>query len=180
MAKIHGIEVKNVRCYEGAEGFAYQGEMYLNGKKIGRWSQDGWGGEDNFDFEDSEISYRKFNDLIRKTCPSFEFMGSKVERDLPILMEDLVNLNRIEKDQRKYAKKGTPFMVLADFVELGEYKEYAFPDKYELYDVLEVVKREVEKSPRYCDQKVKYYWFKDSEAFEIGEPFNLKDVKEVA
>lgn len=42
MAKIYGIELKNIKNFVGHEGLAFQANVYLNGKKVGFYSQDGW------------------------------------------------------------------------------------------------------------------------------------------
>lgn len=61
MTKIKGIEFKNVKKFSGHDGECYQGNLYLNGKKIGSQSQDSWGGPDDFDFttEEAEKEFKK-------------------------------------------------------------------------------------------------------------------------
>lgn len=44
MASINGLTVKKLKYFEGKEGAAAQGDLYLGNKKIAFWSQDanGW------------------------------------------------------------------------------------------------------------------------------------------
>ena len=53
MASINGVEVKALKGFEGHEGYCFQGNIYKDGKKLGFWSQDSWGGCDRFDFDES-------------------------------------------------------------------------------------------------------------------------------
>ena len=56
MANINGIEIKAIKTFLGTEGYARQGNVYLDKKKIGFFSEDGNGGCDWIDFEcDKEI-----------------------------------------------------------------------------------------------------------------------------
>ena len=52
MASINGLTVKKLKYFEGKEGAAAQGNLYLGNKKIAFWSQDANGCvEDNLDME---------------------------------------------------------------------------------------------------------------------------------
>lgn len=63
MAKIKGIELKNIVNFKGHEGEdLIQGNVYYNGKKVGFYSQDSWGGIDNFNL-DNELSTNKRNEI---------------------------------------------------------------------------------------------------------------------
>ena len=56
MASIKGIELKNIKTFRGVEyPVNYQGNIYYNGKKLGFWSQDSWGGPDSYDFNTDEL-----------------------------------------------------------------------------------------------------------------------------
>ena len=56
MAKIKGIELKNIKTFSGMEyPVNYQGTVYIKGKKAGTWSQNGNGGPDNFYFNTKEF-----------------------------------------------------------------------------------------------------------------------------
>lgn len=49
MASINGISLKAMKSFEGMEGTAWQGNVYVGTKKVAFWSQDGNGGPDWFD-----------------------------------------------------------------------------------------------------------------------------------
>jgi len=51
MANINGIEIKAIKTFLGTEGYARQGNVYLDKKKIGFFSEDGNGGCDWIGFE---------------------------------------------------------------------------------------------------------------------------------
>ena len=58
VASINGVSLKKLSYFVGHEGGCFQGDVYLDGKKLGFWSQDSWGGPDNFEFEQSPIIER--------------------------------------------------------------------------------------------------------------------------
>ena len=65
MARINGVEVKAVKYRAGHDGARVaSGSIYVDGKKLGRWSQDAWGGPDDFgDFYGAiEERARRFKD----------------------------------------------------------------------------------------------------------------------
>lgn len=64
MAKIYGIELKNIKNFVGHEGLAFQANVYLNGKKVGFYSQDGWGGSGWL--EADKENREKITDVINK------------------------------------------------------------------------------------------------------------------
>lgn len=48
----YGVTIKNLKTYRGREGEAYQGDVWLNGNKLGFWSQDANGCiSDRFEFD---------------------------------------------------------------------------------------------------------------------------------
>lgn len=55
MASIKGIEIKGVKGYQGHEGYCQQGNIYMDGKKIGFYSEDGWGGPPTLDVNSKEL-----------------------------------------------------------------------------------------------------------------------------
>lgn len=121
MAKIAGIEVKNLKYYSGHEGeYCAQGNIYFNGKKQGFWSQDSWGGPDRFEFNENELEevakdyYRNnvpidegklfrtkpedvdFTNLPRKV-PEYEVLSR--------LISEITELSYVEKFWKRQAKK---------------------------------------------------------------------------
>lgn len=102
MAKINGVELKNLHGFTGHEGYCYQGNVYLNGKKLGFWSQDSWGGSDDFDFDVSVLS---------KACADYkdgfpDDYKYKEFCDIESLMYALTCIKETEKHCKKSFKSG--------------------------------------------------------------------------
>lgn len=115
MAKIKGIELKNVLEFKGHEGEELlQGDVYFNGKKVGFYSQDAWGGMDIFNLFTSKaiakitpitnnyrggILFKKIDDLSGYTFQNLEQIGYEY------FFIDLLQLIEHEKLYKKYSKK---------------------------------------------------------------------------
>lgn len=110
MAKINGVEIKAIKTFidhEGAE--VAQANVYINGKKVGFWSQDSWGGPDNYyGIEDIIIEKAK---LFKEGCPSnakyYDF-----QNDPDIFMNHLLQLAEDEKLFKKYIKDGFSTLLI--------------------------------------------------------------------
>lgn len=120
MAKIHGIELKGVKTFRDHEGASIaQGNIYVEGKKVGEWSQDSWGGPDIISM-DKGYSEKAFNDAIKKVHPDAKKCKSRthefeLEYDAEILMSDLLKLNDEEKTYKKFVKSGyTTICIVSD------------------------------------------------------------------
>ena len=50
MANINNLKVDNINYFNSKNGEMCQADVIFSGKKIGYWSQDGNGGEDDYDF----------------------------------------------------------------------------------------------------------------------------------
>ena len=109
MASINGVEVKNLKKFVGHEGECEQGNVYLNGKKLGFWSQDSWGGPDMFEFDESALN---------KACSDFKdgFPDSYKYKDIcdskEVFMGYVTELKDIEGYLKKDYKKGCKTTVL--------------------------------------------------------------------
>ena len=109
MASINGLEVKNLKKFKGHEGEdCLQGSVYLNGKKLGFWSQDSWGGCDNFDF-----NYKVLQDIALKVAMT-DLVEPQYRKyfDVDSLMDMLVKLKEDEKVYNKFCKQGYPCTLL--------------------------------------------------------------------
>ena len=63
MASINGIELKAIKEFRGHEYEPLvQGNIYYNGKKVGWYSQDSWGGDDHIDL-DSDLKAETRNEI---------------------------------------------------------------------------------------------------------------------
>ena len=123
MAKIYGVELKAVKRFVGHEGYCYQGNVYKDGKKVGFWSQDSWGGPDEYDFNteilNEVIEKMKTSSYYRKHFvePENKRINIPVDRlyeflDTDTLMNDLIILKDDESTYKKYAKQGYPITVI--------------------------------------------------------------------
>jgi hypothetical protein len=104
MAKINGVEIKNLKSFVGHEGICYQGDVWLDGKKLGFWSQDSWGAIcDDFGFDTSVLDTvcKNYQDGFPDAYQYKEFCADK-----ETFLNDLVILKEIEKDCKKNFKKG--------------------------------------------------------------------------
>lgn len=103
MASINSIQIKSLKTFRGHEGEPlYQGNVYYKGKKLGFWSQDSWGGCDNYHFDENilkeEINKYKKSDMVEDKYRELT--------SLDFLLHDLVTLSEQEKMYKKYLKKG--------------------------------------------------------------------------
>jgi len=117
MTEISGVTIKNVRKFIGMEGEAYQGSVYLDGKRLGFWSQDGNGGCDRYEFDEKQLMPAaekhaaakpkdwKYRDLFFKN-------GKLSPEYLDSFMNDVLCLLLDEKEWKKQGKKGYPIMVI--------------------------------------------------------------------
>lgn len=133
MAKIKGIELKNVKDFRGHEGEdLVQGDVYYKGKKVGFYSQDAWGGMDNFnldynldktlrkeitDITDSYIGgvlFKKIDDLYNE---KYKVNFHYEQKGYEYLFMDLLQLLEHEKWYKKFSKKwnqNTIYIVYKD------------------------------------------------------------------
>lgn len=112
MAKFHGFEIKNMKTFMGMEGYGTQGDIWLNGKKLGFWSNDGNGGADRFDMPREAI--KQLNELVAEQCPecASDDYGIHLDADLSIVLAHLADLKDLEKDWKKLYKKGCSLVSL--------------------------------------------------------------------
>jgi len=107
MAKIYGIELKGVTRFKGHEGEPLtQGNIYMDGKKVGYYSDDFHGGPINLQID--EPYKEKFYKIVHAHIGEDKFMADE------IFIEDLVNLGEFEKDFKRAMKKGYKAMMVVD------------------------------------------------------------------
>lgn len=112
MASINGVQIKSLKSFTGMEGPAVQGTVYLNGKKLGFWSQDGDGGSDRFEFPESDLkvavdSYKKSDKVSGNNKKYF---------DASSFLFEVVKLMDVEKLFKKNTKKYPGFIYATDGV----------------------------------------------------------------
>ena len=99
MAKIKGVELKKLVKFRGHEGEElYQGDIYLNGKKIGFYSDGDWGGPQSIRVS---VEDEATLDVLGRQFSHHSFISGA-----EALMSELVNLNLLEKMFKGVVKKG--------------------------------------------------------------------------
>ena len=103
MASLNGIEIKNLKTFRGHEGEPlYQGSIYLDGKRLGYWSQDSWGASDNYDFN-TTILQPIVNKVVMTNLVAREF---KEYFTVDGLIDIVLKLKNDEKVYKDNCKKG--------------------------------------------------------------------------
>lgn len=123
MASINGVTVKAMKEFVGHEGYCKQGNIYIDNKKQGFWSQDSWGGPDNFEF-DTTLLLERIKEYHEKNPPidTLKLYKMNIEeidfKNLPvrtfedvlepesIFLYELTDLIEIEKHFKKAIKQG--------------------------------------------------------------------------
>ncbi len=103
MASINGITLKSIKTFKDHEGCTIaQGNVYYKGKKLGFWSQDSWGGGDQYDFDEKILK-----DEVEKYRNS-GYVEAKYKdiTNLDCLLYDLLGMIGTEKSYKKGLKKG--------------------------------------------------------------------------
>ena len=118
MAEMYGVKITSLKPFVGMEGLTMQGNVRLNGKKLGFWSQDPNGGIcDMYDFDTSllkEAVQKYFNSQpadwqYRDLYTDDD--GNMTDDFVDVFMYELANLCMDEKEWNKHRKKGYPIMV---------------------------------------------------------------------
>lgn len=124
--QLKNITLKGVTKFRGHEGEPlHQGNIYLNNKKVGNFSEDSWGGGIIYDFDSKEMksevekiakSFYEENENglemygrppIPITCKEF-FKDNEIEG----LITELLELWDAEQEYKGYFKKGYPIMFV--------------------------------------------------------------------
>lgn len=109
MASINGVTIKNIKKFRGHEyDEVLQGNVYLNNKKLGFWSQDDWGGSDTYYFDTSSLKSALGN---YKNGFSKDYRYFKLMDDPEIFFGDLAKLILLESSFKPYFKKGYKAIV---------------------------------------------------------------------
>ena len=120
MASINNVQIKSLKTFKGREGLCSQGNIYLNGKKLGFWSQDSHGAIcDDFDFDESLLDQAAKN--IFETEDDWKLYG------VESFLYKLLILMDYEKIYKKIAKKGYKSMLLVS--DGFHISYYMYPEK---------------------------------------------------
>lgn len=107
MASINGVKITGMKSFKGHEGEPlFQGNVCLNGKKLGFWTQDSWGGTATYHFNESCL-----NDVVAEYKSGCD--GKYVEFiDADILLDDVAHLASMEKEFKR--RKCVQAVVVTD------------------------------------------------------------------
>ena len=109
MAKLNGIEVKKLTVSPSCYGATCSAVVYVNGKKVGTWAQDPWGGPDSYSKGLYDIIERQSN-ILSAGVRDTELADIYSEPD--VFMGVLQILLDIEKAVKRTFKKGAGTVVL--------------------------------------------------------------------
>lgn len=191
MATINGISVKGMKKFLGHEGEpCFQGNLYLNNKKIGFWSQDSWGGCDNFNI-DRVCNEHLLNKAVISLNPDKAYHGGTAENpfvleyNLERLLGDYISLVQDEKEYKKAVKAGyAGVLMLSDGYHLSILRlDKRLVDMtndeiaYEMRFVIEKAKESFFEERKNHEHTFKVY--RSLSDFEIGKPIELVDIIQV-
>ena len=173
MASINGISLKAIKSFEGMEGTAWQGNVYVGTKKVAFWSQDGNGGADWFDMM-NDFSKKK---LVESMKPYVDQKSIKLKIIDESFMYNLLWLNQTEKEFKKALKKG--YKAMLEVTDGFHIVYYYYPDTpaSNAETLYLSIKNGVE-GKFFKNKKIKYQLFKGLEDFCIGGQLRPEDIKE--
>lgn len=190
MASINGLTVKKIKYFEGKEGAAAQGDLYLGNKKIAFWSQDADGCiDDNLDMEPG-YSEQKLRQAIIAAHPekheekiAQNGVPYTLDYELEFLMTDLLSLMETEKAWKRAVKAGyAGLFKIADGFHVSQWN---LPKS--LYEkgarTVEAVKTEIPKkqldqalASMFKNERLRESVFWSKEDFAIGAPLELGSI----
>lgn len=176
MASINGVSIKSLKRFMTHEGPMWQGTLYLNGKKIGQWSNDSCGGPDHFWLDVEKYSVQKLMDEFARMRPDCEYDAAEE------IMIELVELTLAEKEYKKIINRGCELMLqLSDQyyciqIELPN-DDKDLSDKEIIEKEKEIIaekKKELKKETDRNKHEIRIYrGFND---FVVGDPIDLNSI----
>ena len=166
-ATSNGVEIKALKGFEGMEGWTYQGNLYVENKKVAAWSQDSHGGI--VDWLTMEPGFSE--DKLRSV-----FTNVDSNLGLELAMNELVAL----KDRLKAYKKAKKDGYGGIFVLCGGFWEEIWLIPIGNTQSPEQLKEEL--LPR-CKEPFKRnsdptpYLYMEDEDFCVGKPITLDDIR---
>ncbi len=115
-----GYTVKNVKSFQGREGYGFECSLYKDGKKIGTVTDTAGGGMTDFYLNKGE---KEILDTHCKTLPKWgsEYGSKEYDTDCDIFLNSLVNDFEQQKQYRKWCKKGKVTVYRIDKQKKGTY-----------------------------------------------------------
>lgn len=173
MASINGISLKAMKSFEGMEGTAWQGNVYVGTKKVAFWSQDGNGGPDWFDMMNG-FSKKKLVEVMRPYVTQEDAELGIIDESF---MYKLVWLVQTEKEFKKALKKG--YKAMMEVTDGFHVANYYYPDVPNC-TAEELFMRPIEnniKGKFFKNAKITYHLYKGLEDFCIGGQLRPEDIK---
>lgn len=191
MASINGLSIRGLNQFVGHEGETlFQGNLCLNGKNIGFWSQDSHGGPDHFALDGGWKQEKALDDAVKALYPEKAIHGVShngepyvVEYELSFLMYDLVTLMNDEQHYKNAVKDGYAGVLVGT----DGWYEAVWSLKKSLADLsdeallsalkksIDEVKAQFLKEDEYTKHQFKIYRSLDD--FVVGEPIDLTPKK---
>lgn len=190
MASINGLTAKKLKYFEGMEGTAAQGDLYLGNKKIAFWSQDANGCVyDNLDMEPG-YSEQKLRQAIIAAHPekheekiAQNGVPYTLDYELESLMADLLSLIETEKAWKRAVKAGyTGLFEITDGFHVSQWKlPKVFYEKgaRTVKDVkAEIPKQQLDQAleAMFKNVRLKESVFWSKEDFIIGTPLEFSNI----
>lgn len=190
MASINGLSLKKLNYFQGREGTAAQGDLYLGKKKIAFWSQDADGCiEDSLDMEPGYSEWKLRQAIIAAHPEKHQEKVAQngkpytLDYELESLMGDLLALMDTEKDWKRTVKAG--YMGMLEMTDGFHVSRWRLPKT--LYDndirTVESVKAQIPpekiesaKASMFQNTPLKEAVFWSKEDFAIGAPLGLDSI----
>ena len=163
MASYNGITIKALKKFKDHEGISIaQGNIYIENKKVGFWSQDAWCGPDIVNL-DPKYDERK----LEEAC-------AKRGQNLEITMYEALRLTEDEKD---WKKSGWPRMFVADDgVHVLQVR--IVDPKMTVDDVLKIESvTDCIKESFFKDEDRYSYKIIDADSVDVGDPITLDEIR---
>ena len=128
MASIYGFTIKGIKQWQGREWLGCQGNIYLNGKKVGWYNDDGNGGSPDIEFngtkEEREKVETEFKQAWVRYYKKYPMQGqfADLEPSADIFMGEILELIEAEKIFKVVLKQGKK--VLAYYTDIASNKDY--------------------------------------------------------
>lgn len=114
------LSIKNVKSFRGHEGEeCLQGSLYFDGKRVGYWSDNSWGGCMDFDLDrETEKMLNAYAKEVLALNPKgfvskeYDLSSLYQGNELEGLMTDLTALWTYEKQWKAGNKKGYPVLMV--------------------------------------------------------------------